>query len=156
MKASGGRGRSRDAGDIELPDVVDSVSQHREPFEPVADTDRRVALRIATEMTDDPVGEDTPREHLRPVAVGLDLELPCLAAHRVLRRHDLHRAAGEHAIHRLQHARRHLPLVETVAVVEPQGFSLVERFEVRGVNLAQPIRLSRCPEPQRLGRRSEP
>src|SRR4030095_4872685 len=105
---------------------VDPLSQHREPLEAVTDTDRRVTLRIAAEVTHDAVGEDSPREHFGPVPVGLDFELPGLAAHRVLSWHDLHRAAGQYAIDRLEHARRRLPRVETIAIVEPPHFCLME------------------------------
>lgn len=77
-----------------------------------------------------------------PHASTSDLEFPCLAAHRVLRRHDLHRSAGKHPIDRLEHACRRLPRVEPIAIVEPQHLCLVERLEVHRVNLAQAVSLS--------------
>src|SRR5262245_34427068 len=49
----------RDAGDVDLAGIVDAVAQHRNALEPVADADGDVLLRIATEVTDDAVGEDT-------------------------------------------------------------------------------------------------
>ena len=54
------RSRSRDTGNVDLADVVDAVAQHREPLQTVADTDRDVAHRIASEMSHDPVGEHAP------------------------------------------------------------------------------------------------
>src|SRR5262245_50566727 len=117
----------RDAGDVDLADVVDLVALHRQALEPVADADRRVPRRVAAQMTDDAIGEDTPGEHLGPLALVFDLELPRLAAHRVLRGDDLHRPPRQHALHRLQHARCDLPRIEPRAIVEPQHVHLVER-----------------------------
>src|SRR5262245_49111337 len=108
------------ARDIDLPDVVDLVALHGEPFESVADPDRRVPRRIATEMRDDAICEHAPSEHLGPVTLVLfDLELPRLAAHGVLRRDNLHGAAGQHAFDGLKYASRDLPCIETRTFVEP-------------------------------------
>src|SRR4030095_5165620 len=90
--------RLRDARDVDLSGVVDAIPKHRDPFESVADTDGDMALGISAQMPDDAVAEDAPGEDLGPVTIVVDFEIPGLAPHRVLGRHDLHGASGQCAV----------------------------------------------------------
>src|SRR5436190_3037364 len=59
---------------LNLPDVVDAVAVHREPFEAVAHAGRGVPGRICADVRDDAVGEDAPGENLEPAAVFFNRE----------------------------------------------------------------------------------
>src|SRR5215208_212692 len=93
----------RDARDVDLAGVVDAVPKHRDPFEPVADTDGDMSFGISAQMPEDAVAVDAPREHFRPAAVVIHFEFPGLAAHRVLSRHNLYRPPAQGPIDRPQH-----------------------------------------------------
>src|SRR5688572_23243418 len=56
----------RHARHINLASIVDSVTEHRDALESIADSDGRVARGIAAEVSDDPVAEDTPGHDLGP------------------------------------------------------------------------------------------
>src|SRR4030095_12485631 len=142
--------RLRDARDVDLSGVVDAIPEHRDPFESVADTDGDMALGISAQMRADAVAVDAPGEYFIPSAVLVHLELPGLAAHRVLGGHDLHRTTGQRLIDRAQHASGHLPGIETRTLVHPQHFRLVKGLEVHRVLLTEPVALAGGPDPQRM------
>ena len=50
----------------------------------------------------------------------------------------------------MQNPARPLPGIDRAAVVEPERFGLVERLEVRRVDLTNAVRFARRPDPQRL------
>src|SRR5579863_1875439 len=143
------RSRSCNPGNVDFADVIDAVAKHREALQTVADANRDVPRRISAEMSNDPVREYTPGEHLDPLAVLLDLELPRTRAHRILHRDDPDRPSGQRPIHRPQHAACHLPVIEFFAVIEPQDLELVKRLQMLGIGLTCPVGLAGRPHTDR-------
>src|SRR5262245_57374286 len=101
--------RSRSARHVNLADVIDPITKHREALEAIPHSDGRVDTGVAPNMTHNLVGEDAPGHHFDPSAVVLDFQLPRLRAHGVLRGHDLDGATGKQSLDRLKHLCGHLP-----------------------------------------------